>query len=390
MKIIAIDCHHVTLPLLRPHRWTGLTATLGSYVLVNVQTDDGLSGWGEATVHPQWGGDLGRYYGESPTTAIHLVNDLLWPVLSGADPHRNQLVYDEMERAVRGHPYVKSAVDAAILDLVAQSAGLPVYMFLGGQRRTAIPITHVIGLMPVAEVVEEARAVAAEGVSPIKLKVGEDHDRDLEVVRKVHQAVGDQVEIAVDANQGWAPVPVAQRMISRLSSIDLRYVEQPVPGISAMAQLASRVRVPLMADESVWTAHDMAEVARHGEPIMASIYTTKAGGLLRAMQVDAVAHANGLVTTVNAYEQTGIGALGTLHLACAMASLGEACMIPVSGSQGNRPTKVAGVTYSDDVLAEPFAFHDGCVLVPDSPGWGIPVDIEKVERYTVEKTSVSE
>lgn len=389
MNIVGIDCHNVSLPLLRPHRWAGLTATLGSYVLVNVKTDDGLSGWGEATVHPQWGGDLGRYDGDTPTSAMHLVNDVLWPVLAGADPRRNQFVYAEMERALRGHPYVKLALDAAILDLLAQSAGIPVYVLLGGQRRTVIPITHVIGLMPVDEVVAEAQAVATEGVSPIKLKVGEDRDRDLDVVRKVHRAVGGDVEIAIDANQGWATVATAERMISHLSSIDLRYIEQPVAGIAAMAQLAARVDVPLMADESVWTAHDMAEFARLGAPMMASIYTTKAGGLLRAMQVDAVAHAHGLATTVNAYEQTGIGALATLHLACAMASLGEACMIPVSGPQGNRPTSVAGVTYSDDVLADSLTFHDGCVLVPDAPGWGVAVDVDKVEHYTVNRTSVS-
>src|SRR5215208_4976541 len=232
----------------RPHRWANLTAPLGSYLLVNVRTDQGLSGWGEATALAQWGGDFGRYYGETPKSVIYVINELLWPVLQGTDPTRHRLLYDEMDSAVRGHPYAKMAVDAAILDVVAQSAGLPVYELLGGARRTEIPMAHSIGLMPVDQAVEEARAVAAEGMAAIKLKVGEELDRDLGLIAEVHQAVAGEVTIAVDANQGWGPLAVAQRMVSKIREFDLRYLEQPVAGIGAMAQLARRVDVPLMVD----------------------------------------------------------------------------------------------------------------------------------------------
>lgn len=388
MRIDGIDCYLVRLPMRRPHRWRGLTASLGSYVLVSVRTGDGLRGWGEASVMAQWGGDFGRYYGETPATAFHVVNDLLWPVLAGGDPSDHQLLRAAMDGAVRGYPYAKLAVDAAILDLVAQSARIPVYELLGGRRRTEIPVGHVIGLMPVDEAVEEARAVIAEGMSMVKLKVGEDLDRDLDVIGTVHDAVGQRADIAVDANYGWGPVSVAQRLISRLSGLNLRYVEQPIEGIAAMAQLARRVDVPLMVDESVWTVHDMVEVAGAQAASLASLYATKFGGLHRAMQADAVAYAHGIGTNVNGSEETGIGTLANIHLACAMASLEEACLLPICGSTGNRATTLAGVVYTDDVLAEPLAFRDARVLVPDGPGWGIPVDLEKVEHYTVESTSV--
>lgn len=390
MRIIAIDCSLVTLPMRRPHRWASLTAPLGSYLLVTIRTDEGLSGWGEATVLAQWGGDFGRYFGETPTTVAHVISDLMWPVLQGADPRRHRHLYDEMTKAVRGHPYAKMAVDAAILDLVAQHAGIPVYELLGGKRRDEIPMAHSIGLMPIDDAVEEARAVADEGMPTIKLKTGEDLDRDLELIRKVHAAVGDRVEIAVDANQGWGPTSVAQRILSRLSDLPIRYVEQPVAGIDAMAQLARRVDVPLMVDESVWTAWDLAEVARREAATLASVYTTKAGGLHRAMQVDAVALANGIATNVNGSNETGVGTLANIHLACAMESLGEGCLFPITGLSGNRATEVAGAVYTDDVLAEALAFHDGLLTVPQGPGWGIAVDTEKVEHYTVESTHIGE
>src|SRR5207244_9622077 len=104
----------IGLPMAKPHRWASLTVDLGSYVLVNVRTDEGLGGWGEATVLAQWGGDHGRYYGETAQTVMHVVNDLLWPVLAGGDPARHQELYAAMDATVRGHHYAKLAVEAAL------------------------------------------------------------------------------------------------------------------------------------------------------------------------------------------------------------------------------------------------------------------------------------
>ena len=390
MNIVGVDCHLVTLPLRRPHRWSGLSTSLGSYVLVSITTDNGARGWGEATVLPQWGGDFGRYYGETPSTVMHIVNDILWPVLTGADPRDHQLLRDRMDEVVRGHPYAKLAVDAALLDLVAQRAGVPVYELLGGRRRVEIPMTHSIGLMAARDAVEEARAVVAEGARTIKLKVGEDFERDLDVIRGVHNAIGGEADIAIDANQAWSPLPVALRIITRLPDAHIRYLEQPVAGLRSMAELARHTHIPLMADESVWTAQDMAELAREGSVLLASIYTTKAGGLHRAMLADAVAYAHGLGTNVNGSDETGIGTLANLHLACAMFSLQEGCVLPVPGLAEKRSTQVACASYTDDVLAEPLGFENGCVPVPNGPGWGVEVDLDKVRHYTVSRTSAGE
>jgi muconate cycloisomerase len=388
MKIVAIDCRLISLPTIKPHRWASLTVDVGSYVLVNVQTDEGVSGWGEATALAQWGGDYGRYYGETPQTVMHVIRDLLWPVLKGGDPARHQELNAAMDAQVRGHNYARTAIDAALLDVVAQRAGLPVYELLGGRRRDRIPMAHSVGLMPVDEAVQRAKDVVDEGMRTVKVKVGEDIPRDLVAVRKVFEAVGDRVDVTVDANQGWGPPAVAKRILKQLSDLPIRFVEQPVEGLSEMAWLAREVDVPLMVDESMWTAHDMAEVARQHAAHLASIYTTKAGGLHRAVQADAVAYATGIGTNVNGSSETGVGNLANVHVAAAMASLREASVFPITGLKGNRPTEIAGATYVDDVLTEPFRFEEGCIVVPDGPGWGIPVDEEKVEFYTRERVTI--
>jgi muconate cycloisomerase len=383
--ITLIECSLVQLPVRRAHRWASLTEPVGSYVLVKIATDDGAVGWGEATALAQWGGDYGRYYGESPHLVMTVIRDHLAPVLLGCEIEDRPRLRDRLDATIKGHHYAKTAIDQALLDLVARRVGLPVYEFLGGRRRDTIQIAHSLGLMTVAEAVSEARQACDEGIRTIKIKVGEDFDRDLECVFKVRAAIGPDVDLVIDANQAWSPPATAERRIRALEPAKLRYIEQPVAGILEMAMVAERSDVPLMADESVWTAHDVVDVASRRAAQLVSIYTSKAGGMANAMALDAVAYAMGLGSNVNGSGETGVGNLANVHLACALQSLTEACVIPVTGLAEQRPTQVAGAEYLDDVLTEPFSYVDGAVSVPQGPGWGIPVNEEKVRKYCLER-----
>ena len=105
------------------HAWAGLSTAIGrDYVLVRVRSDEGLEGWGEAPVLKDWGGDHGRYFGESPQTTVAVLRDYLAPALEGADPLALEGAYAGLDRAVRGYPYAKAAVDVALHDLAGRSA----------------------------------------------------------------------------------------------------------------------------------------------------------------------------------------------------------------------------------------------------------------------------
>lgn len=385
MKITEIAYRIIRLPMRRKQRWASLTADLGGWLVVELRTSEGISGWGEATALAQWGGDYGRYSGETPATVRHVLETIHAPALLGQDPRDLQARLASLDAGVRGHHYARTAVEAALLDVTATAAGIPVYQLLGGRRHRAVPIAHSIGLMPVEAVLAELDAVLAEGVRTIKLKVGEDDRRDIETVLRVRERCGPDIDIQVDANGGWRTTPHALRMIRAIQPAALRFVEQPVAGINEMAQLAPMVDVPLMADETTWTARDVLDVHRRGAALLASIYTSKAGGLLNAMRMDAVAEACGIGTNVNGSGESGIGNLANLHLAAALASATEASVFPITGLDGHRPTQTAMAVYTDDVLTEPFRFEDGAVIVPDGPGWGIEVDRDKLQHYTVEE-----
>ncbi|MDH3739313.1 MAG: mandelate racemase, partial [Alphaproteobacteria bacterium] len=152
-------------------------------------------------------------------------------------------------------------------------------------------------------------------------------------------------------------------------------------GIAQLAKVAAAIDAPVMADESAWNKHDVIEIAEQRAADIVSIYTTKPGGLYRAMEVAAVASAAGLICNVNGSVETGIGNLANLHVAAAAAAVTLSCVVPVSTPAEAQNGQVAGIYYTDDLIAEPFQFKDGAVTVPDGPGIGIAVDDAKIGRY---------
>jgi muconate cycloisomerase len=380
--IASIELHHVALPTRREHKWTGLTEPIGGYVLLKMIDQAGNAGWGEAPVLKDWGGDFGRYFGESPGTASHVIAQYLLPAVRGVLPGEIAELHARMDRAIKGYPYAKAAVEFAAYDLAGRQCGLPVHRLLGGAVRRRIPVTHSIGLLDLAEAEGEAAQVAREGIRTIKIKVGVDPDRDVEMVRRVRETVGPAVALCVDANQGYRTPGEAIRTFRRMERHDLIYFEQPVEGIARLAEVARAIDVPVMADESAWNAHDVIEIAERRAAQIVSIYTTKPGGLYRAMEVAAVARAAGLICNVNGSVETGVGNLANLQLAAAAVPVVLSCVVPVSTPAEMQTGNIAGIYYKDDLIAEPMRFVDGAIELPGGAGMGIAVDEAKVRRYT--------
>lgn len=376
-----IEVFHIALPTRREHKWTGLTEPIGGYVLTRMTGEDGLVGWGEAPALKDWGGDWGRYFGETPGTTKHVVETHLGPAVTGVDAANAVALHQRMDSVIKGYPYAKAAVDMAAYDLAGRALGVPAYTLLGGRARDTVPVTHSIGLLEIEPAVVECVRVVEEGIKTIKIKVGVDPARDVEIVRRIREAVGPATALCVDANQGYATVGDAVRTIRAMERFDIAYAEQPVEGIERMAEVRHAVDVPVMADESAWNAHDVIEIAERRAADIVSIYTTKPGGLYRAMQVAAVARAAGLVCNVNGSAETGVGNRANLHLAAAAEGVTVSCVVPVSTPAEHRGERIAGIFYADDLITEPFAFEDGAIRVSDAPGLGHDVDEDKVAKY---------
>src|SRR5215475_1115434 len=387
--IAAIETVHVALPTRREHKWTGLTEPIGGYVLVKMIDAVGAAGWGEAPVLKDWGGDFGRYFGESPATTIEVITRYLGPAVKGCMPGEIGELHTRMDRSIKGYPYAKAALEFAAYDLAGRQWGLPVHRLLGGAGRRRVPVTPSLGVGPADRAEREVAQVAKEGVRTIKIKVGVDPDRDVEMVRRVRETVGPGIALCVDANQGYRMVGDAVRSFRRMERSDLIYFEQPVEGIERLAEVARAIDVPVMADESAWNAHDVIQIVERRAAQIVSIYTTKPGGLYRAMEMAAVARAAGLICNVNGSVETGVGNLANLQLAAAAAPAVLSCVVPVSTpAEAQSSGPVAGVYYKDDLIAEAMRFVDGAIDLPAGAGMGIPVDEEKIRRYTVEAVNI--
>jgi muconate cycloisomerase len=382
VKISGCEVFLVAVPSRREHAWASkLETPIGRHAIVRLDTDDGLSGWGEAPAIATWGGAQMRYYGETPETVKHVVEAYLVPAVRGLDPGGLGVVHSRMDRAVKGHPYAKAAVDIACHDLAGKALGVPVWALLGGRHRDGVEVTHSLGIMDVDRCVAEAEQAVDEGARTIKCKTGLDPERDVELVRRLRDALGDELRIRVDGNEGYRTVAEAVATTRRQEAYGIMLCEQPVAGARALAEVAARIDAPVMADESAWTVHDVLELHELRAAAMFSCYVTKPGGLWRARQQAELAASLGFTCDIGGSIELGIGNAANLHLGAALENAVLPSVCPVTRPAGAPGPEVAGIYYLDDVVATGFAFVDGRVLCPEGPGLGVEVDTDKLAKY---------
>lgn len=379
MKITGHTSYIATLPPRRVHNWASkMNSPIGRHSILKLETDEGIAGWGETPAIATWGGAFGMYFGETPETVEHIIRDYLIPSLGDIDPRNVAACHDAMDRAVKGHPYAKAAVDIALHDIAGKAAGVPVYQLLGGKRRDAIDVCHSLGIMEDDAAVGEAEVAVAEGIRTIKCKTGLDPERDVRLVERLRTTLGPSIGIRVDANEAYPTAAIAAQVTRRMEQFDILFHEQPVAGTEAMAAVARAVNVPIMADESAWTPRDILALRDQQAASIISLYVTKPGGLYRAVEVATVASACGITMDIGGSIEMGIGVAANLHLGVAIEGLRWASVCPVPNPQGAAGVEIAGIYYRDDIIAEPMRFEDGRLFVPEAPGLGIEVDEEKL------------
>jgi len=382
MKITGCETFIVGLPNRRHHTWASkMTAPIGRHLILRIDTDEGVQGWGEAPAGMSWGGSQMRYYGESPDTVRHVIVDHLMESLVGQDPRHIGVLHATMDKIVKGHPYAKAAIDMACYDIAGKAAGVPVYALLGGQFRDRIEVAHSLGIMTVQKCIDEAVQAVEEGAKTIKCKTGLDPDRDVELVAELRKKFGDKIKIRVDGNEGYESVWAAIQVTRRQEEYDILLCEQPVMGAKNMAFVAERIESPMMADESAWTVDDIVELSDLNAAACFSCYVTKPGGLYRAKQQADFAASRGMYSDIGGSIEMGIGNAANLHLGAAseIAILPSVC--PTTNPAGGGGPSMVGNYYNDDIVTESFKYEDGCVFVPQGVGLGVEVDMEKIRKY---------
>ncbi len=384
MKLANCETYKISVPSRRDHTWASKMSTpIGHHAVVRLETDDGIVGWGESPAGETWGGADMRYYGETPETVCHMVDDHLFPAINGMDPVQIGMIHTRMDKVVKGHPYAKAALDIAIYDIIGKALNRPVCDLLGGDYRDGIEVAHSLGIMPVDQCIDEATQAVAEGIKTIKCKTGLDPQRDIELVRRLREEVSESIKIRVDGNEGYGSVSEAVRVTRAQEAYDILLCEQPLMGARNLARVAERIDSPVMADESAWTMQDIIELDSLSAAQCISCYVTKPGGLYRAKQQGDLAAALGIYSDIGGSIELGIGNAANLHLGAALPNAVLPSVCPVTRPRGSQGPEIAGIYYLDDVVTEPFGFVDGKVMRPAGPGLGIEVDKDKIKEYAL-------
>lgn len=380
-RIDAVEAVPFQLPVRREFKWAGLQKDIGSFVLVRIRTKGGAVGYGEATPLPDWGGDFGRRGGETQATVVAMIRDILGPLIMARSSLDIPQLLAAMDGAVVGHNYAKCAIDIALHDLLGKALNAPLYRLFGGAARASVGVAHMVGLMPLKDAVAEGVAAASDGLLALQIKGGVDAKRDIELIGSLRRELGPDVKLRLDANQGYREVKRASRIIAALADAGVDYVEQPVEGHARMAEVRRAANVPVIADESCWTAPDALEVIARESADYLSVYLAKAGGLAGANRVASIAQAAGMLCDVNGSIESGIGTAANVHFALANAAVDLASVIAINAPEGTHPFRTAGRYYEDDIIAEALPVTSDGLLPLDGPGLGIDVDEAKVRRY---------
>lgn len=311
MIITRLDIYLTRIPLRKPFNISVSSVGVQENVLVALETKNGIRGWGETQPAPGFSEDT------APGIAS-VIREYLGPAVLGLDACSLGLLLERLDQVLPGNLYAKAAILDAAFDAAARSYGVPINTLLGGMLRDEVPCAWVVGIEDLETTVREAERAVGEGFRTLKLKIGKDAKDDLNRIRAVRGAVGAEVKLRLDANQGYS-LATAVRTLSRAAAYEIEAIEQPTVAwdLTALRRVQEATDVPVMADESVDSLTDLLRVAIERAASIVNIKPAKNGGLYRARQCLDLARSAGIEPSFssNFASSIGVAAVGALALA---------------------------------------------------------------------------
>ncbi len=362
LKITNIRIYKFNIP--RKDVFTIATMSLDKCenVLIQMETNEGVTGWGEAS-------PFHAIVGETQRIDLAAALDLR-EILLGKNPLNIAALVDLMDYYLPNNPTIKSAFDMALWDIAAKVAGMPLYLFLGGEKRP-IETDFTLSIGSAEEAQEKARQVVDMGYRMIKVKVGIDDEEDYRRLENIRSAVGEEPVIRIDANQGWNRIQAVQNL-RRFEPFGIEFVEQPCRATDpqGLKYISDHSPIPVMADESIFSPFDAMNLIRADAVPYFNVKLSKSGGIYNALRIAHIAEAGGRVCMVGCMSESPLGLTAAAHLALAspvfrffdLDSFLEHAENPILG----------GVK-----------IEKGMVEIPDEPGLGAepdPAYLKKLEE----------
>ncbi|KYP14530.1 mandelate racemase/muconate lactonizing enzyme family protein [Flavihumibacter sp. CACIAM 22H1] len=313
MVITHIDIYRYSIPMVPFTIATG-TMKFAQNIFIRVHTDAGFYGVGECSAFPM-------IVGETQSTCFAMAQDFaaLW---KGKDPLAIEDRMQELHLFTARNSTAKSAFDMAIYDIAAKAAKLPLYKFLGGQEKIQLETDLTIGIDSIEKMAAKAADYVANGVRIIKIKLGKEPATDIARVKAIREAVGKEILLRIDANQGWE-FDGAVQALTAMKELDIQFCEQPMRTYNdALApQLKTISPVPIMADESVFDHRDAIRVIESGGCSYVNIKFSKSSGLLEAIAINKACEERGIACMMGGMLESRLALSAFAHFATAYSNV---------------------------------------------------------------------
>ncbi|MDZ7263616.1 MAG: dipeptide epimerase [candidate division KSB1 bacterium] len=350
MKIVRVECWEIELKLREPYAIAYDRFDTARQVFLRLETDVRINGFGCAAPDA-------HVTGETPGSVLQVLKDVAEPMLHNADPMRWVWLLERLAQEMNGHAAALAAVDMALHDILAKVGQLPLWKLLGGYRERMLT-SVTIGILPEAETVAKAKDLVRQGFKRLKLKGGLDVESDIVRAIKVREAVGEEIGLCFDANQGFT-LEAALHFLEHTQAIQFEFIEQPLPReqTELLGFVKKQARTPVMADESLITLADLKYLVRHELVNLINLKLQKVGGIAVARKMIAGAEMAGIPAMVGCMDEAALPIAAGLHFALAQPNV-----------------RYADLDGHFDLLGDPthaaILFHDGFLIPNDQPGLG--------------------
>ncbi len=339
---------------------TTFTTSLGSRdttrnIFVKVEADNGLVGWGECCPYPP-------INGETPETCM-IVGKLLAENLIGADPTDLENVMTNMDTTIYGNTSIKSALDIACHDLKAKSLNVPVYKMLGGSIDKELITDYTISVGPVEQMRAKALEAKEAGYQVLKIKLGKTGSVDVERIKAIREAIGFDIDLRVDANQGWK-IKEAITTLTEIAPYNIQYCEEPTNRRNSfkLKKITNNSPIKIMADESLLDHYDARMLIKTNQCDYFNLKLGKSSGLLKASKILREAEEANIDCQIGGFLESKLVFTANCHLAHTSPQVKYFDFDSPLFMKFN--PIIGGMQYKENGLIE----------LPDEPGLGLSVD----------------
>ncbi|MFZ7154677.1 MAG: dipeptide epimerase [Bacteroidota bacterium] len=353
-RIRSITLYAARIPLTDPFIISLGMLDHAENVIVRIEAE-GLTGFGECS-------PFRTIHGETQSTCMSVGRELA-AVLLGADAADPTACLARMDKLVFGNACIKSAFDMAIHDLAARAADKPLWAYLGGTQGPALFTDYTVSIGPVERMVQDACAIRERGFPVIKVKLGEGPAADTERMRRIRAAVGREIPIRIDANQGWTTAGAIEAL-NAMGDLQIQHCEEPVSRrmFVDLPEIRRRSPIPLMADESCCDEHDARNLLLLAAVDSFNIKLSKSAGLVRAQRIAALGEQAGMRLQLGGFLESRLGFTAAAHFAWTLRTtpyvdFDTPLMLSADPVEG-------GIRYG----------AGGRIDLPDGPGLGAAVD----------------